>query len=177
MTIRPLLAALSCALLALGGCAAPPVEVAPPDSPAQAETPPPAPTADAAMPAPVEVAPAPPPPMAGAQPSCRQVSQTIVIDGQNQQAYGVACQQPDGTWQIVGPPPDQGAQAQAQPMPGGAPQGAYPTYPAPAYAYGYPYPYYGYPGYFGPALGVGFYGRGWYRGGWGGRGWGGYHHH
>ena len=172
MTIRPLLAALSCALLALGGCAAPPVEVAPPDSPAQAETPAPAPMAEAPVPAPVEIAPAPPP-MAGAQPSCRQVSQTIVIDGQNQQAYSLACQQPDGTWQIVGPAPDQSAQPQPPP---GAPPGAYPAYPA--YAYGYPYPYsYGYPGYYGPALGIGFYGRGWYRGGWGGRGGGGFRHH
>lgn len=172
MTTRTLAAALSCALLALGGCAAPPIEVAPPDSSAQAETPAPSPTAEAPMPvpAPVEVAPAPPPPMAAtAQPNCRPITQTIVIDGQNQQAYGLACQQPDGTWQIV-PPPDQTGQAMPPP---GAPPGAYPAYPAypaPAYApYGYPY-YYGYPGYFGPALGIGFVGRGWYRGGWGGRG-------
>ena len=31
---------------------------------------------------------------------CRQYQQTIVIGGEQQQAYGTACRQPDGTWQI-----------------------------------------------------------------------------
>ena len=31
---------------------------------------------------------------------CRQYNQTIVIGGEPQQAYGTACRQPDGTWQI-----------------------------------------------------------------------------
>jgi len=32
---------------------------------------------------------------------CREYSQTIVVGGQQQSAYGKACRQPDGTWQIV----------------------------------------------------------------------------
>jgi surface antigen len=32
---------------------------------------------------------------------CREFQQTITIDGQQQQAYGKACQQPDGSWKIV----------------------------------------------------------------------------
>ncbi len=31
---------------------------------------------------------------------CREYRQTIVIGGQQQQAYGTACRQPDGSWQI-----------------------------------------------------------------------------
>ena len=31
---------------------------------------------------------------------CREYRQTIVIGGENHQAYGTACRQPDGTWQI-----------------------------------------------------------------------------
>ena len=32
---------------------------------------------------------------------CREFQQTIVVGGKNQQAYGKACQQPDGSWKIV----------------------------------------------------------------------------
>jgi len=32
---------------------------------------------------------------------CREFQQTITIGGQQQQAYGRACQQPDGSWKIV----------------------------------------------------------------------------
>ncbi|MBB3065093.1 MULTISPECIES: RT0821/Lpp0805 family surface protein [Limibacillus] len=32
---------------------------------------------------------------------CREFQQTVIIAGEPQQAYGVACRQPDGTWQIV----------------------------------------------------------------------------
>lgn len=32
---------------------------------------------------------------------CRDFTQTIYIDGRPQQASGVACRQPDGTWRIV----------------------------------------------------------------------------
>lgn len=32
---------------------------------------------------------------------CREFISTIVIGGQQQQGYGTACRQPDGTWQIV----------------------------------------------------------------------------
>jgi len=33
---------------------------------------------------------------------CREYQQTITVGGQQEQAYGIACQEPDGTWQIVG---------------------------------------------------------------------------
>ncbi|MGD1954962.1 MAG: RT0821/Lpp0805 family surface protein [Sphingomonadales bacterium] len=32
---------------------------------------------------------------------CREYQQTIVVAGQQQQGYGRACQQPDGSWRIV----------------------------------------------------------------------------
>ncbi len=32
---------------------------------------------------------------------CREYSQTIYVDGKQQTGYGTACQNPDGTWQIV----------------------------------------------------------------------------
>lgn len=32
---------------------------------------------------------------------CREFQQTITVGGQQQQAYGKACQQPDGSWKIV----------------------------------------------------------------------------
>ncbi len=32
---------------------------------------------------------------------CRQFNQRIVIDGIEQNAYGTACRQPDGTWKII----------------------------------------------------------------------------
>ncbi|MCF8495883.1 MAG: glycine zipper 2TM domain-containing protein [Alphaproteobacteria bacterium] len=32
---------------------------------------------------------------------CREYSQTVYVGGKQQQAYGQACQQPDGTWEIV----------------------------------------------------------------------------
>lgn len=32
---------------------------------------------------------------------CREFQQTITIGGQQQQGYGKACQQPDGSWKIV----------------------------------------------------------------------------
>jgi surface antigen len=31
---------------------------------------------------------------------CREYQQTIVVGGQPEKAYGTACRQPDGTWQI-----------------------------------------------------------------------------
>lgn len=33
--------------------------------------------------------------------NCREYTQTIVVDGKSQRAYGKACRQNDGTWQIV----------------------------------------------------------------------------
>ncbi len=32
---------------------------------------------------------------------CREFSQTIVVGGQKQDAFGTACRQPDGSWKIV----------------------------------------------------------------------------
>jgi surface antigen len=32
---------------------------------------------------------------------CREFQQTVTIGGRPENAYGVACRQPDGTWQIV----------------------------------------------------------------------------
>jgi surface antigen len=32
---------------------------------------------------------------------CREYRQTVVIDGKEEQAYGTACRQPDGSWVIV----------------------------------------------------------------------------
>ena len=32
---------------------------------------------------------------------CREFNQTVTIGGKTQDAYGVACRQPDGTWRIV----------------------------------------------------------------------------
>lgn len=32
---------------------------------------------------------------------CREFQQTIYVGGREESAYGVACQQPDGTWKIV----------------------------------------------------------------------------
>jgi surface antigen len=32
---------------------------------------------------------------------CREFRQQVTIGGERQEAYGAACQQPDGSWQIV----------------------------------------------------------------------------
>lgn len=32
---------------------------------------------------------------------CREYTQTITVDGWSERAYGTACRQPDGSWQIV----------------------------------------------------------------------------
>lgn len=32
---------------------------------------------------------------------CREYQQTIFVDGEQHQAYGTACRQPDGTWRIA----------------------------------------------------------------------------
>jgi surface antigen len=33
---------------------------------------------------------------------CREFQNTVVIDGKNENAYGTACRQPDGSWKIQG---------------------------------------------------------------------------
>jgi surface antigen len=32
---------------------------------------------------------------------CREYTQKIQVGGKSQEAYGTACRQPDGTWQVV----------------------------------------------------------------------------
>ena len=32
---------------------------------------------------------------------CREYQQTVIVGGEEQQAYGTACRQPDGAWKIV----------------------------------------------------------------------------
>lgn len=32
---------------------------------------------------------------------CREYQQTVIVGGQEQSAYGTACQQPDGSWKVV----------------------------------------------------------------------------
>ncbi len=32
---------------------------------------------------------------------CREYTQTVVVAGEKQQAYGTACRQPDGSWKII----------------------------------------------------------------------------
>lgn len=39
---------------------------------------------------------------AGSGQYCREYRQDVMIGGEKQQAYGTACRQPDGTWQIQG---------------------------------------------------------------------------
>jgi len=76
------------------------------------------------------------------QQNCREYSFPIRIGGVEQQGYGQACQQADGTWQIVPPAGTQATATAAQT-------------PTVYTAYPYPYPSYGYP-YYGPAFGFGF---------------------
>lgn len=63
---------------------------------------------------------------AAAQDYCREFTNTIILHGKPQQAFGTSCLQPDGSWRIVstGEPRSLGA------VPGGyavAPQPSYPT--------------------------------------------------
>ena len=48
-----------------------------------------------------------------AQPYCREYTQTLKIGNALQQAYGTACRQPDGSWQLI----PSGGQAGQQPAP------------------------------------------------------------
>jgi surface antigen len=89
--------------------------------------------------------------------NCREFTSNVRIDGRSQRAAGQACQQADGTWQIV---QGGGVGAGAAPQQGYPPQGY--GYPAPSYAaYPYPYPYaypyaYPYPAYWGGWWGAPF---------------------
>jgi surface antigen len=61
---------------------------------------------------------------------CREFISTIIIGGQEQQGYGTACRQPDGTWQIVSNEP-----ATPQPPPAAEQTNIYVDNPPPAYYY------------------------------------------
>lgn len=69
---------------------------------------------------------------------CREFQQTIVVAGQQQQGYGTACRQPDGSWRIVAGAPVMAAAAVGAPT---IPTTVhirevvrpYPYYPHPAY--------------------------------------------
>jgi|GEM_PF-2122688 len=89
---------------------------------------------------------------------CREFQQTIIIAGQQQEGYGTACRQPDGSWQIVAPNQAGGTAASST---GGRAYTSetrvynqYYTEPYPvAYAPAYPPvryydPWYGYPAYY-----------------------------
>ena len=45
---------------------------------------------------------APPPQAPAEQQNCRDFDTPVIIDGQQQQAHGTACQQPDGSWKVQG---------------------------------------------------------------------------
>lgn len=77
---------------------------------------------------------------------CREFQQTIVIDGREQQGYGTACRQPDGSWQIVSGQPAAAATTveQRTVYVREVPRSYYSTYYNP-----YAYPYYPY-GYYNP---------------------------
>jgi surface antigen len=69
---------------------------------------------------------------------CREFITTILIGGREEQGYGTACRQPDGTWEIV-------AEDRL------ASQGAPPAPPREIYVYTPPREYYRYPqGFYGP---------------------------
>lgn len=73
---------------------------------------------------------------------CREFTTTIIIGGEEEQGYGTACRQPDGSWELVSdegttPPP-----APAQPVPAAPAQEVYP-YPPPAAYYLYPDDFFG----------------------------------
>ncbi len=82
----------------------------------------------------------------GGQP-CREFVSTIVIAGEEQQGYGTACRQPDGTWQIVpeaalGPPTAAAPTVEKRIYVYDAPR-PYGYYNSPYYYGYYPYGYYG----------------------------------
>jgi hypothetical protein len=70
---------------------------------------------------------------------CREFEETVTIGGQPQQAYGTACRQPDGTWQLQRTPTEVATAGAQQPQPGA-------VYALPAYyypsGYFYPQPFY-----------------------------------
>lgn len=70
---------------------------------------------------------------------CREFITTISIGGQQQQGYGTACRQPDGTWQIVSDRPPATTTVVKRPTYVYRPAERYYVYP---HAYYNPYPIY-----------------------------------
>jgi hypothetical protein len=107
-----------------------------------------------------------PPPAPGQ--NCREFDTPVMIDGQEQQASGVACLQPDGSWQVQ----QQGVAGQPPQTYTVAPQAYQPYYPA---AYAVDPWFYGPPLFFGGAFiggGWGYrHGHGGWHGAWRGGGW------
>lgn len=68
---------------------------------------------------------------------CREFISTIIIGGEQQQGYGTACRQPDGTWQLVSDP-----STIVKTPPPAAQTHIYVTHPPPQYYY-YPADFYG----------------------------------
>jgi len=66
---------------------------------------------------------------------CREFVTTIIIGGKQEQGYGTACRQPDGSWEIV-------AEDREAPPPPAQPREVY-VYPPPARYYSYPAGFYG----------------------------------
>lgn len=108
---------------------------------------------------------------------CREYRQTVIVAGNEQQAYGHACRQADGSWRISSAAPAVQGQVVGQrsvtrvvpatsyqPIyrPLYRPVAYYPGYYYPGYSYpnysypGYTYPYYGYPGYLWPLTSISF---------------------
>lgn len=67
---------------------------------------------------------------------CREFVSTIIIGGEQQQGYGTACRQPDGSWQLVSNP------STVQTPPPANQTHIYVTHPPPQYYY-YPADFYG----------------------------------
>jgi hypothetical protein len=81
-----------------------PVVVYPPPPPVvvyQAAPPPPMMYAPPQQPQPVEATPMSPIYNDGMGRYCREYQSTVMVGNTPQSSYGTACQQPDGTWQIV----------------------------------------------------------------------------
>ena len=93
-------------------------------------------------------------PQAPVNNNCREFTQTITVGGRPQQAYGTACRQADGTWQVVQPastPDGIVLAAPQQQVYVANPPVVYPAYPAyQGYYAGPPVVFYGeFGGYYG----------------------------
>jgi len=74
---------------------------------------------------------------------CREFTTTIIIGDREEQGYGTACRQPDGSWQLVGEA-DQAAPAVAPRQPSTTPStGSVAIYEPPPVYYGFPTGFYG----------------------------------